>query len=126
MLNPQVGPSAKRNASNPLLARGSSELAYAGVLLPSNSRQKLAEYIEGAKSQLLIYDGKLTDTRMVRLLEAKARAGVEVRVLGTHSGLTHLVSMWPRTRRYAAYSLRSRQNGNNVVVADPVTDDPET
>ena len=52
------------------------------VVSPENSRQKLAEYIEGAKSQLLIYDGKLTDTRMVKLLEAKARAGVEVRVLG--------------------------------------------
>lgn len=52
------------------------------VVSPENSRQKLSEFIEGAKSQLLIYDGKLSDTRMLKLIDARARAGVEVRVLG--------------------------------------------
>ncbi|MGH9753898.1 MAG: phospholipase D-like domain-containing protein [Blastocatellia bacterium] len=52
------------------------------VISPVNSRQRLSEFILGAKAQLLIYDGKLTDSRMVRLLESQAKAGVEIKVIG--------------------------------------------
>jgi phosphatidylserine/phosphatidylglycerophosphate/cardiolipin synthase-like enzyme len=52
------------------------------VVSPENSRQKLSEFIEGARHQLLIYDGKLSDTRILKLIEARARAGVDVRILG--------------------------------------------
>lgn len=52
------------------------------VVSPENSRQKLSEFIKAAESQLLIYDGKLSDRRMVKLIEERARAGVDVRVLG--------------------------------------------
>lgn len=52
------------------------------IVSPENSRQRLSEFIEGAKSQLLIYDGKLSDTRLLKLIEARARGGVEVRVIG--------------------------------------------
>lgn len=52
------------------------------VVSPENSRPVLAEFIKGARRQLLIYDPKLTDRVMLRLLAERARQGVEVRVLG--------------------------------------------
>jgi len=52
------------------------------VVSPENSREKLSEFIKGAQSQLLVYDGKLSDSRMAGLIEERARAGVDVRVLG--------------------------------------------
>jgi cardiolipin synthase A/B len=55
------------------------------VISPVNSRRKLSEFILGAKWQLLIYDGKLTDSRMIRLLENQADAGVEIKVIGAMS-----------------------------------------
>jgi phosphatidylserine/phosphatidylglycerophosphate/cardiolipin synthase-like enzyme len=55
------------------------------VISPVNSRKKLSEFILGARRQLLIYDGKLTDSRMIRLLETQADAGVEIKVIGAMS-----------------------------------------
>jgi len=55
------------------------------VISPLNSRRKLSEFIVGAKKQLLIYDGKLTDSRMIKLLENQADAGVEIKVIGAMS-----------------------------------------
>jgi len=52
------------------------------VVSPENARGPLADFIEGAKKQLLIYDGKLTDRPMLRLLQARVKDGVDVRVLG--------------------------------------------
>jgi len=55
------------------------------VISPVNSRRKLSEFILGAKKQLLIYDGKLTDSRMIKLLESQAEDGVEIKVIGAMS-----------------------------------------
>ncbi len=52
------------------------------VISPLNARQKLSAFIQGAQRQLLIYDGKLSDAQMIRLLEERARAGVEINVIG--------------------------------------------
>jgi phosphatidylserine/phosphatidylglycerophosphate/cardiolipin synthase-like enzyme len=52
------------------------------VVSPENSRRKLSEFIQGAQRQLLVYDGRLSDRRMLKLLEERARAGLDVRVLG--------------------------------------------
>ena len=52
------------------------------VVSPESSRKVLAEFIEGATKQLLIYDAKLTDPAMMRLLAARAKQGVEIQVLG--------------------------------------------
>lgn len=52
------------------------------VVSPENARAALAEFIEGAGKQLLIYDSKITDRPMIRLLQARAKQGVDVRVLG--------------------------------------------
>lgn len=52
------------------------------VISPINARQKLSEFIDGARERLLIYDGKLTDAQMIRHLENRVRAGVDIRVIG--------------------------------------------
>jgi phosphatidylserine/phosphatidylglycerophosphate/cardiolipin synthase-like enzyme len=52
------------------------------VVSPENARDRLARFIRGARRQLLIYDPQLTDDAMLQLLVAKAKAGVDVRVIG--------------------------------------------
>ena len=52
------------------------------VVSPVNARERLAALMSGARSQLLIYDPKLSDPRMIRLLKERARAGVDVRIVG--------------------------------------------
>ncbi|HZL57318.1 MAG TPA: phospholipase D-like domain-containing protein [Bryobacteraceae bacterium] len=52
------------------------------LVSPLNSREELGRFIEGAKKSLSIYDPGLRDREMVRLLEERAAAGVEIRILG--------------------------------------------
>lgn len=52
------------------------------VVSPENARPVLADFIKGAREQLLIYDPRLSDRMMIRLLQERAKNGVEVRVLG--------------------------------------------
>jgi cardiolipin synthase len=55
------------------------------VVSPENSRRLLEAFIAKAKHQLLIYDPKVGDPAIVRLLRARVKAGVEVRIIGTVS-----------------------------------------
>ncbi len=52
------------------------------VVSPDNAREILATFIKRAKKQLLIYDPKLTDLQMLRLINQRIKAGVDVRILG--------------------------------------------
>jgi phosphatidylserine/phosphatidylglycerophosphate/cardiolipin synthase-like enzyme len=52
------------------------------VVSPLNSRASLLELLESAQERLLIYDSRLTDNMMQRVLERRALAGVEVSVIG--------------------------------------------
>jgi cardiolipin synthase A/B len=52
------------------------------VVSPETSRKILKDFIEGAKKQLLIYDAKISDRALLRALQARAKEGVEIRVLG--------------------------------------------
>jgi phosphatidylserine/phosphatidylglycerophosphate/cardiolipin synthase-like enzyme len=52
------------------------------VVSPETSRARLTAFIKGAKKQLLIYDEKVTDNLIQRLLAERAKAGVEIRVIG--------------------------------------------
>jgi len=52
------------------------------VVSPANARQRLAAFIQGARKELFIYDPKISDPAMIRLLEERARAGVDVRIIG--------------------------------------------
>lgn len=52
------------------------------VVSPETSRARLTSFIKGAKKELLIYDEKVTDNLIQRLLEERVRAGVKIRVIG--------------------------------------------
>jgi cardiolipin synthase A/B len=56
------------------------------VVSPANARKELAAFIKGAKRELLIYDPKISDRPMLRLLEERKEAGVELRVIGQVAG----------------------------------------
>jgi phosphatidylserine/phosphatidylglycerophosphate/cardiolipin synthase-like enzyme len=83
------------------------------VISPINSRRKLSEFILGARRQLLIYDGKLTDSRMIRLLETQADAGIEIKVIGAMSRTATGVEVrrMPLIRLHAQAIIR---DGNEV------------
>ena len=60
------------------------------VVSPANSRTALETFLKRARKQLLIYDPKISDKAMLRALQDRARAGVEIKVIGSvskHSGL---------------------------------------
>jgi phosphatidylserine/phosphatidylglycerophosphate/cardiolipin synthase-like enzyme len=52
------------------------------VVSPENARQRLSAFIRKARKELLIYDEGVTDDRMITLLNERAEAGVDVRILG--------------------------------------------
>jgi phosphatidylserine/phosphatidylglycerophosphate/cardiolipin synthase-like enzyme len=52
------------------------------VVSPENAREALATFIKRARKQLLIYDPKVTDLQMIRLINQRIKAGVDVRILG--------------------------------------------
>jgi phosphatidylserine/phosphatidylglycerophosphate/cardiolipin synthase-like enzyme len=52
------------------------------VVSPENAREVLTAFLRRARRQLLIYDAKITDRLINRVLADRARAGVEIRVLG--------------------------------------------
>jgi phosphatidylserine/phosphatidylglycerophosphate/cardiolipin synthase-like enzyme len=52
------------------------------VVSPVNSRDRLGRLIKGARKQLLIYCAQVSDNALIKLLEARAKAGVDVRIIG--------------------------------------------
>jgi cardiolipin synthase A/B len=52
------------------------------VVSPESSRAILSAFIKKAKKQILIYDTKVSDRLMLRLLAERANAGVEIRMFG--------------------------------------------
>ncbi len=52
------------------------------VVSPENAREQLATFVKRAKKSLAIYDPKPSDVAMLRLLQMRAKAGVDIRILG--------------------------------------------
>ena len=52
------------------------------VVSPETSRDILSLFIKKARKELLIYDAKVSDRLMLRLLAARAKAGVDIRMFG--------------------------------------------
>jgi cardiolipin synthase len=65
------------------------------VVSPDNSRERLTAFIAAARSQLLIYDPKISDRAILRLLAARARSGVDVRIIGKLEGATSTLQAEP-------------------------------
>jgi cardiolipin synthase A/B len=52
------------------------------LVSPVNARKVLGSFLKAAKKQILIYDPEVSDREMLGILEERAKAGVEVRVIG--------------------------------------------
>src|SRR5204863_2405332 len=52
------------------------------VVSPENAREQLATFIKRARKQLLIWDPKISDPQMIRLILQRLKAGVDVRIIG--------------------------------------------
>jgi phosphatidylserine/phosphatidylglycerophosphate/cardiolipin synthase-like enzyme len=52
------------------------------VVSPVNARRRLADFIEGAQREILVYDPKVSDPQMIRLLKQRSAQGVQLRVIG--------------------------------------------
>jgi cardiolipin synthase A/B len=53
---------------------------------PETARAQLSEFISGARRELAIYDEKIQDPSIVRLLRERASKGVRIRVIGQLKG----------------------------------------
>ena len=71
----------------------------------------MSRFIKKAKKQLLIYDMKVSDRQMIKLLQERVKAGVDVRILGKVGkkgvGLTY--EKMPGMRLHARAMLRDNQ-----------------
>ena len=52
------------------------------VISPETTRKLLTQFIKGAKKELLIYDEKVSDKAMVKLLRERVAAGIEIKIIG--------------------------------------------
>jgi len=74
------------------------------IVSPANSRKQLTTFIKQAKTQLWIYDPKIADKQILRLLEDHAKAGLDIKIIGStidrsaNLKVTPLTSMRLHTR----------------------------
>jgi cardiolipin synthase len=52
------------------------------VVSPESSRKLLIDFIEGAKKQLQMYNPKISDRLVMKALQERVKAGVEIQVIG--------------------------------------------
>jgi phosphatidylserine/phosphatidylglycerophosphate/cardiolipin synthase-like enzyme len=81
------------------------------LVSPVNARERLAAFLQGAKKELLIYDAGLTDNAMIRILQDRVEAGVDVRIIGKvekgHEGLS--AEPFPGKRQHLRAIARDRR-----------------
>ncbi len=85
------------------------------IVSPANARKQLSSFIQGTKRELLIYDPKVSDPAMIRLLEERSKAGVDVKIIGR---VAHK-SPWLAVRRLGHFRLHTRtmiQDGSRAFV----------
>lgn len=56
------------------------------VVSPETARDMLAVFIRGARRELAIYDAKIQDPVMIKLLKERAAKGVRIRIIGSLKG----------------------------------------
>jgi len=80
------------------------------IVSPENSRQRLADFLKGTKHQLLIYDPGLTDDAMLRIITAKVKEGVDVKVMGNVEAKWNLAwEKYPGKRLHVRAIVRDGQ-----------------
>ena len=56
------------------------------IVSPANARSELAAFLRGAKKELLIYDPKVSDPQMLKVLLDRVKSKVKVKVIGEVAG----------------------------------------
>jgi phosphatidylserine/phosphatidylglycerophosphate/cardiolipin synthase-like enzyme len=80
------------------------------IVSPVNARQRLAAFLKGAKRELLIYDVKISDSRMLEILQHRVRVGVKVKIIGVIERKSELVARkLKRLRLHARVIIRDRK-----------------
>ena len=74
------------------------------VVSPENARAMLSTFLSGARKELVIYDAKVFDPAIVKLLKERVAKGVSVRVIGAVKGKDTGVEM----RKLAGLRLHVR------------------
>jgi cardiolipin synthase A/B len=73
------------------------------VVSPENARDVLSKFLSGARKELLIYDPKVSDDSMLKIITERKKAGVDVRVIGK------VESKWDvKTEKYPGKRLHIR------------------
>ena len=82
------------------------------VVSPESSRRLLSKFIQGARKELLIYDEKISDKMMLKLLRDRAAAGVDIRVIGKIGKATEGITTttFKRLRMHVRAIVRDRKS----------------
>jgi len=80
------------------------------IVSPENARDRLATFIRGARRQLLIYDPKVSHPTIVKILVERAKAGVDVKIIGKLGSKKHkddlAVEKYPGKRLHVRAIIR--------------------
>jgi phosphatidylserine/phosphatidylglycerophosphate/cardiolipin synthase-like enzyme len=81
------------------------------VVSPENARKQIAAFLLGARKQLLIYDPKISDIPMIRLLQQLTGTGVKIKIIGkvTHKCADLEIRKLKRQRLHTRTIIRDRQ-----------------
>ena len=79
------------------------------LVSPINAREHLSKFLKGARHELLIYDSKISDVAMIRILEQRARAGVSIKIIGRVS---------KRSGALAGRKLANRRLHTRTIIRD--------
>lgn len=81
------------------------------LVSPQNARERLTAFLKGARRELLIYGAQVSDNATIKVLQERARKGVEVRIIGKlergHQGLTS--EKYPGQRLHIRAVVRDRK-----------------
>jgi phosphatidylserine/phosphatidylglycerophosphate/cardiolipin synthase-like enzyme len=100
------------NDASSLFEADSTRQAYAPsrsnlVVSPESARDRLSAFVKGARRELLIYDLKIQDRGMIKLLEERAKKGVVIRVIGGAKKLDPSIEVRkPRIRLHVRAIIR--------------------
>jgi cardiolipin synthase A/B len=79
------------------------------IVSPENARERLSAFIKGARRQLLIYDPKVSDDAMLKIIRDRIEAGVDVKIIGkveSKFGIKH--EKYPGKRLHIRAIIRDR------------------
>jgi phosphatidylserine/phosphatidylglycerophosphate/cardiolipin synthase-like enzyme len=84
------------------------------VVSPENAREQLATFIKRTRKQLVIWDPQLADPQMIRLINQRQKAGVDVRIIGKvakRGGDLRVQQMPNRERLHVRAMVRDGETG---------------